>query len=147
MVPTNAFVAFTFCWIVWVIFTSLRRYLMAKSNAAIQEKVFARIDSTEALLALAASDSGRAFLESLTLEKSEPYSPFGRILFGIQAGIVLIFFGLAMLFLHHHTNDDHAGFIVIGTGAVGLGLGFAIASAASVWFSRRLGLLDRDRRG
>lgn len=137
----------TFGWIVWVLFTTLRRYLIAKAKAGLQEKVLQRIDSSEALVTLASSDSGRRFLESITVEESQPSAPFNRILFGIQAGIVLIFFGIAMLFLHHHTVDDGAGFMIFGTGAIGLGFGFLIASAASLAVSRQLGLLDRDRRG
>jgi len=143
----NSIVAFTFCWIVWVIFDSLRRYLTVKSQASVQEKIFARIDSTSTLLEFAANDSGRQFLESLTVERSEPASPYGRILNGIQAGIVLTFFGIALLFLHHHTSDAHSGLLIFGTGAIGLGIGFIFAAAASVWFSRTLGLMDRDRRG
>ena len=145
---TNALVAFTFCWIVWVLFSTLRRYLIAKAKAGLQERVLQRIDSSEALVTLASSDSGRRFLDSLTVEESRlPPSPFNRILFGIQAGIVLFFFGASMLSLHHLTHDAQAGFIITGVGAIGLGLGFLIAAAASIFVSRRLGLMDREPRG
>jgi len=144
----DAVVGFTICWIVWVVFTSIRRYSIAKTKAALQEKILQRIDSSEALVALTASDSGRRFLESMTIEESQvSSSPFNRILFGVQVGIVLAFFGLAMLFLHHHTSDPGAGFIIVGTGAIGLGLGFLTAAAASVFVSRQLGLICRDPRG
>jgi hypothetical protein len=142
----NAIVAFTFCWIVWVIFSSVRRYLIAKAKAGVQETVLARIDSGEALVSLAGSESGRKFLESLVVEEARPEAPFARILFGVQAGIVLLFFGAAMLLLHHHTPDPEEGFMIIGTGAIGIGLGFAVAAAASMFVSRRLGLMDRDGR-
>lgn len=136
------------CIIVWIIFGTLRRYLLARSNAAIQERVFSRIDSTPALLELAANDSGRRFLESLTLERSEPVSPAKRILHGIQAGIVLTCFGIALLFLHHilHTDPNAIGLLIFGAGAVGLGAGFFIAAALSLSLSRSLGLLSHDAR-
>jgi len=143
----NAIVAFTFCWIVWVIFTSVRRYFIAKAKAGLQEKILQRIDTSEALVTLAASDSGRRFLESMTVEETPPSSPLNRILFGVQAGCVLIFFGASMLFVHHHTYDPGAGFMITGTGAIGLGLGFLVAAAASIFVSRRLGLVDREHRG
>jgi hypothetical protein len=143
----DAVVGLTFSWIVWVIFSSIRRYLVSKQQSAVQQKIFERIDSSQALVDLAASDSGRLFLESLTLERAEPVSPIGRILRGMQAGIVLLFFGFALLFLHHHTPDDHDGFMILGTGAIGIGLGFIVAAAVSVWFSRLHGLLDREPRG
>jgi len=143
----NAIVGFSFCWIVWVIFSSVRRYLIAKAKAALQERVLQRIDSSESLVTLANSESGRRFLESLAVEETQPNAPYSRILFGIQAGVVLLFFGISMLFVHHHTYDPQAGFMITGTGAIGIGLGFLIASAASIFVSRRLGLLDHERRG
>lgn len=143
----NAIVAFTMCWFVWIIFNSVRRYLMAKTKAGLQEKLLQRIDSPESLVTLAGSDTGRKFLESLAMEETPRDAPFSRILFGVQAGIVLIFFGLSMQILHHYVYDPQSGFMIAGTGAIGIGLGFLVAAAGSVIVSRRLGLLDRDRRG
>jgi hypothetical protein len=143
----NLIVGLTFGWIVWVIFTTLRRYLVTKQQSAVQQKIFERIDSSQALVDLAASDSGRLFLESLATERTEPVSPFARILRGLQIGIVLFFLGISLLFLHHRTNDSGAGFMILGTGAIGLGVGFIVAAAASVWFSRIHGLLEREPRG
>jgi hypothetical protein len=140
------FVAFTFCFIVWVIFTNVRRYGIAKTKANLQEKVLQRIDSSDALASLAANESGRRFLESITVEENKTSSPSSRILFGLQTGIVLFFFGAAMLFLHHHVYDPNGGFIIVGTGAIGLGLGFLTASAASIFVSRKLGLIASESR-
>jgi hypothetical protein len=143
----DAIVGSTIGWVVWILFTSLRRYLIAKMKVRLQEKILDRISSSDALSALAANDSGRHFLESVTVEESQPPSPFARILFGIQAGIALFFFGAAMLFLHHHVNDNGNGFMIIGTGGIGLGLGFLAASAASIFVSRKLGLIPSESRG
>jgi hypothetical protein len=137
-------IGFTFCWIVWVIFGTLRRYLTTKAQASVQQQIFAHIDSNDALLTLAANDSGRLFLESLTLEKPEPASPHRRILNGIQVGVVLTTFGLAMMYLHHVKVTDGPELLVFGAGATG---GFLIAAAASLWLSRSLGLLRSDHRG
>jgi hypothetical protein len=52
-----------------------------------------------------------------------------------------------MLFVHHHIYDPDAGFMITGTGAMGLGFGFLVAAAASVFVSKRLGLFDRAPRG
>jgi len=145
-VMEDAIVGSTIGWIVWVVFTSIRRLLIAKTKASLQEKVLQRIDSSDALTSLAANESGRRFLESITVEESKVSSPFGRILFGIQAGIALFFFGAAMLVLHHHVSDNGNGFIIIGTGAIGLGLGFLTASAASIFVSRKLGLISSESR-
>ncbi|HSY34353.1 MAG TPA: hypothetical protein VK814_01250 [Acidobacteriaceae bacterium] len=143
----DAIVGSTIGWIVWVVFTSLRRYLIAKTKARLQEKILERITSSDALATLAANDSGRHFLESITVEDSQPVSPSGRILFGIQAGLVLLCFGLAILTLHRHIYDPNGGFIIVGTGGIGLGLGFLTASAASLLMSRKLGLIPSESRG
>jgi hypothetical protein len=146
MDPQGLLIAFTMCFIVWVVFSSVRRFLIAKTKAGLQEKILQRIDSSDALAALAANESGRRFLESITVEENKVSSPFGRILFGLQAGLVLFFFGAAMLFLHHHVNDPVGGFTIIGTGGIGLGLGFLTASAASLFVSRKLGLIPNEPR-
>jgi len=143
----DVLVAFTICFIVWVVFSSVRRYGIARTKASLQEKVLQRIDSSDALASLAANEPGRRFLESITVEENKVSSPYGRILFGIQAGLVLIFFGIAMLFIHHHIDTyGNPGFIIIGTGAIGLGLGFLTASAASLFVSRKLGLISNEPR-
>jgi len=134
------------CFIVWTVFSSIRRFLIAKTKANLQEKVLQRIDSSEALASLAANESGRRFLESITIEENKVSSPFGRILFGIQAGLVLFFFGIAMIFVQRFANVGFPGFIIIGTGAIGLGLGFLAASAASLFVSRKLGLIPSESR-
>jgi len=137
-------VAFTFCFLTWVIVTSIRRVMATRAQSAVQEKLFSRIDSAEALTALTSTDSGRLFLESLTLERPEPTSPHRRILNGMQAGVVLTTFGLALMYLHHVKVSDRAELLVFGTGALGIGVGFLIAAATSLILSRSLGLLGND---
>jgi len=143
----DAIVGATIGWVVWVVFTTLRRYLIAKTKARLQEKILERITSSDALATLSANDSGRHFLESITVEDSQPPSPIARILFGIQAGLVLLCFGIAILTLHRHIYDPVGGFIIVGTGGIGLGLGFLFASAASIFVSRKLGLIPSESRG
>jgi hypothetical protein len=137
-------ISFTFCFLTWIILTSIRRVMNTKAQAAVQEKLFARIDSAESLAALTSTDSGRLFLESLTLEKPEPTSPHRRILNGIQAGVILTTFGLALMYLHHVKVTDGPELLVFGTGALGIGVGFLIAAAASLGLSRSLGLIGND---
>jgi len=146
MDPQGLLIAFTICFIVWTVFSSIRRYLIAKTKAGLQEKILQRIDSSDALASLAANESGRRFLESITIEENRVSSPYGRILFGIQAGLVLFFFGIAMIFIQHRIDGSNPGLMIIGTGAIGLGLGFLTASAASLILSRKLGLISRDPR-
>jgi hypothetical protein len=145
MILPPLIISLTICFIVWVVFSSIRRTVIAKTKASLQEKVLQRIDSSDALASLAANESGRRFLESITVEENKVSSPYARILFGIQAGLVLLCFGIAMVVLSHHVNTDgNPGLIIIGIGAIGLGLGFLTASAASLLVSRKLGLIPHD---
>jgi hypothetical protein len=146
MDPQGLLIAFTICFIVWTVFSTVRRYGIARTKASLQEKILQRLDSSDALTSLAANDSGRRFLESITIEENKTSSPYGRILFGIQAGIVLFFFGVALLFIQHRIGGDNPGPMIIGTGAIGLGLGFLTASAASIFVSHKLGLISREPR-
>jgi hypothetical protein len=118
--------------IAWIVFTSIRRVVMARLQATLQAKLLERINSPETLLTYVSTDAGREFVEALRLERElEPRTtPFRSILVGVQLSIVLIVFGGALLLLHaNHTLPDD-GAVVMGTLAVALGIGLGIAAAA-----------------
>jgi hypothetical protein len=148
----DAFIPLIVCsliaFIAWLIFTSIRRFLMARLQATLQAKLLERINSPETLLTYVSTDAGREFVEALRLERErEPRSaPFRSILIGVQASIVLIVFGAAFLLLHamHTLSDD--GAVVMGTLAVALGIGLGIAAAATYTLSRNFGLVENTRR-
>ena len=56
-------------------------------------------------------------------------------------------FGLALMYLHHVKVTDGPELLVFGTGALGIGVGFLIAAATSLWLSRSLGILGNVPRG
>jgi hypothetical protein len=129
----------TISWVAWLLFSSIRRYKVAKLQAEIQGRLLQRFDSPDALLGYAQSDAGRQFTKSMDIERSTPYS---QILKGVQAGIVFIFFGLGLLRLHAWNIGDE-GPLVFGTLGLALGLGFGVAAAVSYFLSRSFGLLSR----
>jgi hypothetical protein len=130
-------------WIAWVIFSTIRRYLLAKMQVALQMKMLEKVDSSQTLLAYVESESGRRFLESLRVETGEPAMPYERILGGARTGIVLIAFGIGMLVLHSTGSAPDEEFIVFGGLMLSLGIGFGLASVASYLLSRSFGLLQR----
>jgi hypothetical protein len=134
-------------WITWVIFSSIRRYLVAKTQLAVQMRLLEKIDSSQSLLAYAETESGRRFLESLMVEQGEPALPFRRILSGLQSGIVLSAFGIGMLILHSTGVAQEQEFTIFGGLALALGIGFGIAAAGTYFLSRSLGLLQRGTNG
>ena len=128
-----------FSWFAWVIFSTIRRYKIAKLQAGIQTKLLDKIGSGQELLAYAQTEAGRELLESLKVER---VSPYGRIIGALQTGIVLILFGAALLLLRTIVSAAGEDFVVFGTLICALGMGFALSAAASYYLSKSFGLLN-----
>jgi hypothetical protein len=129
-------------WLVWVVFSTIRRYAIAKKQAEVQTKLLEKIGSGQELLAYAQTDGGKKLLESLRVEA---VSPQARIIGAVQTAIVMISLGIALLFLRGHVFGAEEGFLVFGTIIMVLGIGFAISSAASYYLSKAFGLLNGNR--
>ena len=141
LVPGVVF--FTIGWIAWVIFSSIRRYMIAKFQAGVQSKLLDKVDSSQALLSYAETEAGRKFIDALTVEQAEPMTPYRRILTGVQVGITLVALGIGLLLVHSTGMDSDVEFTIFGTLAVALGVGLGISAAACYFISRSMGLLQR----
>jgi hypothetical protein len=128
-----------FCWFAWMIFSTIRRYKIAKMQAEVQLRLLDRVGSGADLLAYAQTDAGRELLESLKVER---ISPHGRIIGAVQAGIVFLFLGGALLILRHQISNADEGFAILGTLSSALGAGFVLSAVASYFLSKSLGLLN-----
>jgi hypothetical protein len=128
-----------FGWFAWVIFSTIRRYKVAKLQVGVQSKLLDKLSSGQELLAYAQSETGKELLESLKVER---VSPYGRIIGALQTGIVLLLFGAALLLLHNRGSVPGEDFVVFGTLICALGLGFALSAAASYYLSKSFGLLN-----
>lgn len=144
LVPFIVF--FTIGWIAWVVFSSIRRYQIAKFQAGIQMKLLEKMDSGQTVLAYAETEAGRQFLNSLAVERPERMTPYKNILSGVRAGIMLIAFGVALLLLHSIAGNEAQVNTFIGTLAIALGIGFELAAGATYFLSRSFGLLSKDER-
>jgi hypothetical protein len=129
--------------VAWLVFSSIRRYLLAKMQSALQMRLLEKVDSSQTLLAYVETESGRRFLESLRVEQTEPAMPYRRILNGVQSGIVLSCFGAGMLLLHGYGVAPEQEFAIFGALALALGIGFGVAAVVSYVLSRSFGLLQR----
>jgi hypothetical protein len=129
------------CWIAWLIFSTIRRYKIAKVQAEVQAKLLDKVGSGQELLAYAQSDAGKQLLESLKVERVAPH---GRIIGALQAGIIFLLLGGALLMLRHQVSvaDNQEAFSVLGTLSCALGVGFALSAAASYYLSKSFGLLN-----
>lgn len=137
--------------LIWLIrlFTDQRRWnRLSKIQTDVHTKLLDRFSSNEDLLAYIQTPAGRRFLESAPIplhDESRPLgAPFSRILWSVQAGIVLAIGGLGILFVSSRFTDEPAQFFfVVGVVTLALGGGFIVSAVAAYVLSRRLGLLEK----
>ena len=127
--------------VIWTIFSTIRRSKTAKLQAELQTKLLEKFGSGQELLAYVQSDAGKRFLESLTMEQRTPY---GRILGAAQVSVILILVSLAFLYLRGRVACADEGFLVFGTITLSLGVGFGLSAALSYYMSKSFGLLTES---
>ena len=132
------FLAF-FAWAAWLLFTTIRRYKIAKLQAEVQHRLLEKVGSGQELLAYAQTPAGKQLIESLRVETASPHA---RIIGALQTAIVMLSLGVALLFLHDRVNGAREGFLIFGTIISVVGIGFGISSAAAYYLSKSLGLLN-----
>lgn len=134
----------TISWIAWLIFSSLRRYMLAKLQTGLQVKVLEKMDSAQSALAYVESEAGKDLFRSLSFERQEVGAPYRSILSGVRWGIMLIAFGAVFFALRSIAGDHANAHTVIGSLAMALGVGCEIAAAATYFLSHSFGLLKND---
>jgi heme/copper-type cytochrome/quinol oxidase subunit 3 len=135
----------------WMIRSALdyRRWLRAiKIQTDAHTKIVDRLASNEDLLAYMQSPVGQRFLSSSpafpSAESVPPtmIAPFNRILWSVQAGVVLATAGIGLWFAKNGIIDEVAQPLhVIAILAIALGVGFVLSALASYTLSRQLGLV------
>jgi hypothetical protein len=128
-----------FGFVVWTIFSTIRRYKTAKLQAGLQAKLLEKFGSGQELLEYVQSDAGKQLMESLTMEQGTPH---GRILGAAQVSVILVLLALALLFLRGRVSGGEEGFLVSGTIVLSLGVGFGLSAALSYFLSKSFGLLN-----
>jgi hypothetical protein len=136
--------------LLWIIRSVLeyRRWLRtSRVQTEVHTKLLDRFTANEDLLAYIQTPVGRRFLESAPIPVEAPARPVGapytRILWSLQAGLVLAAAGFGFLFVSGRVIDEVAQvFFAVGVLALAVGVGFVVSAAASLLLSQRLGLLD-----
>lgn len=135
------------------LFIGHRRWIRAtRLQSELNNRLLERMGSNEQLLAYLQSQAGQQLTATPPVaEATAPLAaPFSRILWAVQAGIVLISGGIGFLVIRRYVVPEAGeALLTIGVLAISVGLGFALASIASYLLSQRFGLLDgpRDRAG
>jgi hypothetical protein len=144
-------VVFISSMVMWLAKTVLnhRRWLRTfRVQSDVHTKLLDRFAGTSELLAYIQTPPGQRFLEAapIPVEASSDRqlgAPLSRILWAVQAGIVLGMGGLAFQYVSGRVDQEVGpGFWVIGVLMTALGVGFILAGAFSFVMTRRLGLLD-----
>jgi hypothetical protein len=117
-----------------------------KVQTEVNAKLLDRFTSNEDLLAYIQTPAGQRLFESAPVPVGAPVrptaAPFNRILWSIQAGIVLAAGAVGLLFISRRLIEEIAQvFFAAGVLALAIGAGFVVSAAASLLLSRRLGLL------
>jgi hypothetical protein len=125
-----------------------RRWVrQTRMHMDVHTKILDRMQSNEDLLAYVQTPAGRNFLEFTPSSPGpEPRLatsvPFGRILWSVQAGVVLAALGIGLRFAQGTVPEEvMPAFTVLGIIVMSLGLGAVISAVVAYLLSSRLGLL------
>jgi hypothetical protein len=136
------------CWIIKTVIDHRRWLRVSKIQSEVHSKLLDRFTSNQELLAYVETPAGRRFLESTPIS-IDPGSrslnaPIGRILFSVQAGIVLVLAGVGLYIVSEFlpVQDIAQPLFVVGILALTVGIGFVLSAVVAYIMSRRLGLLD-----
>lgn len=137
--------------LVWLVRTLVdyRRWLrVSRVQAEAHAKLLDRLTQNDELLTYVQSPAGSAFLASAPIPlDAGPRSigaPFSRILWSVQAGVVLAFAGLGLFWASQRVAPEMAPPLsVLGILASMVGAGFAVSAFVAHALARRLGLVDR----
>jgi hypothetical protein len=136
----------TFVWIVRSVIDQRRWQKLTRTQADVHTKLLDRLTNNEDLLAYIQTSAGRKFLESAPIAvdgEPKPYNaPVSRILWSMQAGVVLASLGIGFWITQSRFPEDMGeGFFIIGTLVTALGVGFAVSAIVAYVISLRFGLL------
>ena len=130
-------------WILRSILDHRRIWRTTEVQAELHRKLIDKMESSADLLAYLQSDAGHRLVSSVALERA---NPLARILGAVQAGIILVVVGCALVLMRGLGglgSDAVTGFTFLGTLAVAVGGGFLLSGAATYTLSKRWGLVDR----
>jgi hypothetical protein len=134
--------------LMWLIRTVIdyRRWLrLSRVQAEVHTKLLDRFASTEDLLGYIQTPAGRRFLESAPIPLDQGPralgAPLGRILWSVQAGLVLAAGGIGLLIVGRQAVIEVAAPLQsMGVLGLALGAGFIVSAGVAFALSRRLGL-------
>jgi hypothetical protein len=137
----------TFAWLVRLLVDYRRWSRLAKVQSDAHGKLLDRFTANDELLAYIRTPAGSRFLESAPIALDPGHraigAPFGRILWSLQAGVILAAGGLGLQFVSTRVADKVSEpLFALGILGLALGAGFVISAVIAYALSRRLGLFE-----
>jgi hypothetical protein len=138
-------------WLVRTIVDYRRWNRLAKVQTDVHTRILDRFTDNAELLAYMQSQPGKRFLESTPIMlDAGPRSvgaPLGRILWSVQAGLVLAAAGTGIELVSGRFTEDAAQPLqILGALGIALGIGFVLSALISFWISNKLGLIEPPAR-
>jgi hypothetical protein len=138
-------------WIIRTVIEHRKWQRMSKTHVETHTRLMERLTSNEDLITYMQSPAGQRFLNAapIPVEGGRMLSaPFGRILWSVQAGIVVALLGVALIYAsgrfagNETFGEAELPLFVMGAAAMAIGAGFFFSSFMAYGLSRRLGLLQ-----
>jgi hypothetical protein len=140
----------TIGWLLRTVIEHRKWSRVSKTHTDTHTKLMDRLTSNEDLIAYMQSPAGQRFLNAAPIPVDNGprmlAAPFGRILWSVQAGIVIAFVGAAVIYAstrfagNETFSDAELPLFVVGAAAMAIGAGFFISAFVAYGLSRRLGL-------
>jgi len=137
--------------LVWLVRTLLeqRRWArLSRVQTEVHSKLLDRFGSNEDLLAYMQTSPGKRFLEAAPIPIDAAPSrglgaPVSRILWSVQAGVILSALGVGLQLVRGHVAPVIAApLLIMSVVALSIGVGFVVSAIVSYVLSRRLGLFE-----
>lgn len=129
-----------------------RRWLrQSRVQTDVHSKILDRMQSNEDLLAYIQTPAGQRFLQAGPAPQQESAAPaisapFGRILWSVQAGVMLAALGVGLWIVQRNVMEEIApAFNAMGIIALMLGVGAIASAGLSYLLSVRFGLIGTSR--
>ena len=144
-----ALTAFVLGWAIRTIIEQKRWSRLSKQQSEVHNKILDRFSTSQEVLDYIKTPAGTKFLESAPIpvysQKPTRFAPQSRLMWSIQAGVVVAIGGLGMLLVSlRFDNGEGDGLFTLGAIALAIGVGFIASAIVSLALSRRLGLLAED---
>jgi hypothetical protein len=125
-----------------------RRWMrQSRIQTEANSKILDRLTSNEDLLAYAQTPAGISFLQAAPAAIEAPRTggvPMSRILWSVQAGVVLVALGIGLWLVKGSVMEEVApGFLVVGTVAVSVGVGFVVSAGIAYVLTFRTGAFEQ----